>query len=920
VAAIKSKNKRLDRANTPNPLQSLTAAALLLPGVMLGVAQAADEDEFTFQYGRYEESHRNLGDVKSQFDPISVDSLQAGSKISLTDRVKFAFNYIQDTWSGATPISTSPIAHPASSERQGNRALKINNTIVGASPYVQTALPVYFDKQFNPVRIINDTGTDADGNPVVEYSKVNELAHTMALASPETRKEGNFKLGYEWDEAAVDVGGGISIEKDYESRFGNIGGRLDFNQKLTSLTGGISYTNSDTSARFDHDVLSVPGVYGTYIDTSHYTNDIEKTSDGYGNLMTGNRQDWAANLGLTQILYKDALVKFGAGYTRSTGYMANPYKAVTVFFIDTDPNVFDAENADYFGYVNQPYTGQIQPFLEQRPNVRDQWNFSTGYVQYINPLDAALHVDYRFFHDDWGIDAHTFEADWVQPLGTGWTVTPRLRYYTQDAADFYTPYLISKQALRSSKLDAEGNPQFDDDNELIKAPYDASKLPAHFSSDHRLSGYGALSGGLVLTKQFAKGLTLEAGFEYYNHKGSFKLGSGGEGDYADFSYYTANAALKVNLESVGRAMSGGGHDHHAMHHNHGAPLPAGVMFGHVMTTPGDIMVGYRYMYSRQDGRMLHENELAADQDIVSNGCNLEPGLTCRTSPAFMNMHMHMLDIMYAPTSWLNLMVMPQFMDMDMNMRALSGVNPVPSSTTDDHLHGGHETGGVGDTGLYAMFKLFQDEGHDVNMGLGVTAPTGSVDIKLRRMHKVGNATDNGFIHYGMQLGSGTWDFKPSVTYTGKVSDWSWGAQVSGTKRLEDRNQSGFAFGDQLQSTAWGSYSVFNWLSASVRGIYTVQGAVKGEFTALPGNCAVNHSLNTTEACADVNPKGGSMDNPKNYGGRYWDVGFGLNATIPSGSLAGNTFSVEWLQPVEDDVNGYQLERNGTLNATWSYGF
>jgi hypothetical protein len=165
------------------------------------------------------------------------------------------------------------------------------------------------------------------------------------------------------------------------------------------------------------------------------------------------------------------------------------------------------------------------------------------------------------------------------------------------------------------------------------------------------------------------------------------------------------------------------------------------------------------------------------------------------------------------------------------------------------------------------------------------------------------------------LGSGTWDFKPSITYTGKVDDWSWGAQVNGTKRLENRNQAGFAFGDQLQSTAWGSYSLFNWLSASVRGIYTVQGAVKHQFNAVIGDTSEGDPI-----MGDVNPKEGSMDNPKNYGGRYWDVGFGLNATIPSGSLAGNTFSVEWLQPVEDDVNGYQLERNGTLNATWSYGF
>jgi len=868
VAAIKSKNKRLGRANTPNPLQSLTAAALLLPGVMLGVAQAADEDEFTFQYGRYEESHRNLGDVKSQFDPISVDSLQAGSKISLTDRVKFAFNFIQDTWGGATPISTAP------SVRQGNQEYKQNNVVAGASPYIQdhTGL-VYFDNQLNPLKAVMDDDT----GEMLSQGIDKQLAHTMVLASPETRKEGNFKLGYEWDEAAIDVGGGISIERDYESRFGNLGGRLDFNQKQTSLNLGLSYTNSDTSARQDHDAQP-------YIDYVAYN--LKNTSDNYGKLLVGNREDWATNVGLTQILSKDSLIKFGVGYTRSTGYMANPYKAVTVFFVEP----IGGQVGEYSSTI--PYVGQSKVFLEKRPDLRNQWNFSTGYVQYINPIDAALHFDYRFFHDDWGINAHTFEADWVQPLGAGWTVTPRVRYYSQDAADFYKPYLAVMHATDSNLTNKN----------------DLNYLPANYSSDQRLSGYGALSGGLVLTKQFAKGLTLEAGFEYYNHKGSFKLGSGGESDYADFSYYTANAALKVNLESVGRAMSGGEHDHHAMHHNHGAPLPAGVMFGHVMTTPGDIMVGYRYMYSRQDGRMLHENELAADQDIVSNGCNLEPGLTCRTSPAFMNMHMHMLDIMYAPTSWLNLMVMPQFMDMDMKVRSLGGVTP---DVNRDHLHGGHETGGVGDTGLYAMFKLYQGAGHDINMGVGVTAPTGAVDIKLKRMH----TKDEGYIHYGMQLGSGTWDFKPSITYTGKVDDWSWGAQLNGTKRLENRNQAGFAFGDQLQSTAWGSYSLFNWLSASVRGIYTVQGAVKHQFNAVIGDTSEGDPI-----MGDVNPKEGSMDNPKNYGGRYWDVGFGLNAMIPSGSLAGNTFSVEWLQPVEDDVNGYQLERNGTLNATWSYGF
>jgi hypothetical protein len=42
--------------------------------------------------------------------------------------------------------------------------------------------------------------------------------------------------------------------------------------------------------------------------------------------------------------------------------------------------------------------------------------------------------------------------------------------------------------------------------------------------------------------------------------------------------------------------------------------------------------------------------------------------------------------------------------------------------------------------------------------------------------------------------------------------------------------------------------------------------------------------------------------------------------VPVGDFAGNRFSVEWLQPVCMNVNGYQLDRDGTLAFTWNYGF
>lgn len=824
-------------APTPSSLQALMLAALALPGLILSPPCAAEDNDATFHYGYYQEGERNLFGQPKQFKPIHVDTLNSTGTITLADRIKLGFNYVQDTWSGATPITTAPAGFMV-------------DGISGASSHINTGTSALVDKNFNPLEEVYLGGTTLSYRSAAQKR---QLVHMMTSASPETRKQVDAKLGYEWDEAALNLGGGMSSERDYGSHFISTNGRLDFNQKLTSLNASMSYTDSGINAQ------RMPGASG-YIDYSAHS----KPGDSASSPITGNRQDWAGSLGLTQVLNKSALIASGVGYTRSTGYLSNPYKAST--FVFKDPN------QAHTVYPADVYVAEIIDALENRPDVRNQFTWDMRYVQHVSALDAALHVNYRLFQDDWGIAAHTFDAAWEQPMSHGWTLTPKVRYYTQDAADFYRPIYYFNQLKPVSQ----------------SGGIDFSKLPiSHFSSDHRLSGYGALSGGITLSKTFAKGISFDAGFEYYTHAGSLKLGSGGEDGYADFDYYLVNAGLKVNLSAL--SLSGGPHGGHAHHHHHQSnSAPAGVMFDHIMTSPGDVMVGYRYMYGRQAGDMLQGTDVATDQTIAGQACGNQ---TCRLAPGYMNMHMHMLDLMYAPTDWLNLMLMPQFVDMNMSLRSLEGI--VPSE-----LHK-HATGGVGDTGLYALVKLFDMPGHHLHTAMGVSAPTGDSAIKLNAGGHHGGK--GGFIHYGMQLGSGTWDLKPSLTYTGELARWSWGAQINGTVRMQEQNASGFAFGDILQSSAWGGYGLLDWLSATVRGVYTVQGTVKGGFNG-------------------IHPTDASADYANNYGGRYWDVGFGLSAVVPKGDLAGNRIGFEWLQPVVDDVNGYQLQREGALSANWSFAF
>ena len=189
-------------------------------------------------------------------------------------------------------------------------------------------------------------------------------------------------------------------------------------------------------------------------------------------------------------------------------------------------------------------------------------------------------------------------------------------------------------------------------------------------------------------------------------------------------------------------------------------------------------------------------------------------------------------------------------------------------------------------------KLVNGPSTDLHAGLAVSVPTGAVDKKM---------SNGELMHYGMQPGSGTWDLQPSLTYLGQAQQWSWGGQLSGVIRGDGPNDSGYTLGDVFQATTWVGRNLASWLSASVRGVYTKQDDIDGQFDP-------------------PQPVTGPMDSPASYGGEFWDVGLGLSVAVPGRAATGDRINIEWLQPVTDDVNGYQLERDGSFSLTWTIGF
>jgi len=847
-------------ARRKRSLQALGAAALLLPGMLTNAAQAAEVEETELRYTHYDEGGQlswvGVEGLIPRRDPITVDGVAASVKLALADRWKLAFGLLQETWSGATAIITVPRSYVA-----------VETRMTAASAWPSS-------NGTNDQRLINITTT----------------------ASPETRRQGNFTLTHEGEGFSYDIGGSLSNERDYKSRSLTAAGRWDFDQRRTTLSASVTHGLSSIDALLPVAMMMGYAEYawGGGLPNSAYRmyypgtgNDGVAYVDASGRPhFGGQRRDTSTSVGITRVLSASTLLAGSLSWSHAGGFLNDPYKLV------------------FIGATEIP---------ENRPNQRNQWTVSGHIAHYLYNPGAALHLDYRASHDDWGITAHALEGSLGWAVGRGWSLTPSVRYYSQTAANFYRPWF-----------------PVDD--------YTQYPAASHWSGDQRLGGYGALTAELTIDRRFTNGLVLELSVEHTLRGGYLKLGGGGLDDFANSSSTQYSLALRTDPHSLGGLASGAGMSAgHAMHgpgsHAGHAAMPAGLMYTHLMPK-GSWMVDYHLTDQESSGGLRHGGQIAADAEVLADCTTPAPGTGipgCIYLPSSMSMRMHMLDIMYAPTARLTLMLMPQLMQMDMRMRdvtaeggSFEGLSNGMNMPMDMHRM---DSGGLGDTTLAALYRLWQRGASELHAGLGLSLPTGATDLRMSDIHSVyqtmfayltGDLRD-----YSMQLGSGTWDLIPSITWTGAADRFGYGAQAVGTLRTGAPNASGYRLGNQLQASLWASYRMLPQLSGTLRVTHSRIGAINGYLRGVnPGRYSQlwdfdnNIIMPANSGATNGHTRYSPLDMPGNYGGRFNDVALGLNLDV---GQRGSQLRLEWSRPVADDVNGYQLDRGDTVNLAWRMG-
>ena len=225
--------------------------------------------------------------------------------------------------------------------------------------------------------------------------------------------------------------------------------------------------------------------------------------------------------------------------------------------------------------------------------------------------------------------------------------------------------------------------------------------------------------------------------------------------------------------------------------------PIGVMGDH-MHKRGEWMLSYRYMDMHMSGMKkgtrnvspdevaTTANPLAGEQMRMGNLPNGTPRImtvpgTYRIVPLDMDMKMHMFGLMVAPSDNVTLMAMINYRINEMDLLTYQGAAGTTRLGTFSS-----KTQGLGDTKLTAMLRYYDDRIHHIHFNAGLSLPTGSITKKGSVLPpfagllgtQPGEKVDIDRLAYPMQLGSGTVDALPGITYTGHDGALSWGAQLS----------------------------------------------------------------------------------------------------------------------------------------------
>lgn len=228
-------------------------------------------------------------------------------------------------------------------------------------------------------------------------------------ASPyaEERTEYNLGLDYLNDRTMLTLGYASSQENDYDAETVSFNVSQTFFGDLTTLSLSTSL-GQDTVGRNDR---------------PDFEEELERRRYG---------------LTLTQILSTSLIAAFSYEAVIDEGFLNNAYRQVRY----RDPT-------SARGYSYQP---------EVYPNTRNSDAFGLRAIYHLPNRRSAIRGEYRYFQDNWEIEADTVELRYTHSLDDHWLFEFKARHYDQTGARFYSDLFDFRNAQNFMARDKEMGP------------------------------------------------------------------------------------------------------------------------------------------------------------------------------------------------------------------------------------------------------------------------------------------------------------------------------------------------------------------------------------------------------------------------------------------------------------------------------
>ena len=294
--------------------------------------------------------------------------------------------------------------------------------------------------------------------------------------------------------------------------------------------------------------------------------------------------------------------------------------------------------------------------------------------------------------------------------------------------------------------------------------------------------------------------------------------------------------------------------------------PIGVMRDHVHKQ-GDFMTSFRTKAMVMKG-------LRNGDDKVKTGDALDDYMMV---PTEMMMRMHMVGVMYGVTDNFTISTMAGMVKKDMD-----SVNRMAVKSNSD-------SSGFSDTKINASYQFLENNQSRSQFNFGISLPTGSINKKSKGER----------LAYVMQIGSGSYEINPGISYSSYQDSFSYGGQINLNFKL-NKNSNDYKLGDRYNLTAWIAKNLNESFSISSRLDYNKSEAIEGK------------DLNLTKNMPSVNPG--------LYNRESLDLLFGINYLLPKDILEGNRLALEFGLPIYQRIDGPMLENNFQLTFGWQKVF